>query len=117
MNNVENLISQLENQRSAIDRALMALREATGSSPSARAESLNGNGRRRKRRLSPEGRKRIIEATKKRWAAVRAKGTATLSKSTAARRGVMSPQGRKRLALAMKKRWVAAKKAGQTKLA
>jgi hypothetical protein len=71
------------------------------------------NGQRRKRHLSPEGRRRIIEATKKRRAAKRANGAA----NTAPRRGAMSPAGRKRLALAMKKRWAAAKKAGKKQLA
>jgi len=115
VNNVENVISQLETQRSAIDRAISALREATGKSPLAKFASPSGNGQSRKRHLSPEGRRRIIEATKRRWAAKRA---ATTSKRTAGpRRGAMSPAGRKRLALAMKKRWAAAKKAGKKQLA
>ncbi len=112
VNNVENVISQLETQRSAIDRALEALREVAGKSPLA---AMRGNnGRRRKRHLSPEGRQRIIEATKKRWAAARANSA---SKGAASpRRGAMSAAGRKRLALAMKKRWAAAKKAGKKQL-
>ena len=115
MNNVENVISQLERQRSAIDRAISALREATGKSPLAKVSS---NGQRRKRHLSPEGRRRIIEATKRRWATKRANRMGTASKRTATpRRGAMSPEGRKRLALAMKKRWAAAKKAGKKQLA
>ena len=115
MNNVENVISQLETQRSAIDRALEALREVTGK---GRLATPVSNGQRRKRHLSPEGRKRIIEATKRRWAAKRANGAGSSSKGAASpRRGVMSPAGRKRLALAMKKRWAAAKKAGKKQLA
>ena len=118
MNNVENVISQLETQRSAIDRAISALREVAGKNPLARVASPSGNDQRRKRHLSPEGRRRIVEAAKKRWAAKRANGTGTASKRTAApRRGAMSPAGRKRLALAMKKRWAAAKKAGKKQLA
>ncbi len=121
MINVENVISQLERQRSAIDRAISALREATGVSPSAKVASSSVNGRPRKRRLSPEGRRRIIEATKRRWAAKRAQDTGAASKRAAApsrsRRGAMSAEGRKRLALAMKKRWAAAKKAGKKQLA
>jgi hypothetical protein len=38
------------------------------------AESSSRGSAPRKRRLSPEGRKAIIEATKKRWAAKRAAG-------------------------------------------
>ena len=118
MNNVENVISQLETQRSAIDRAIAALREVAGKSPLAKVTSPSSNGQPRKRHLSSEGRKRIIEAAKRRWAAKPAKGTSTASKRTAAlRRGAMSPEGRKRLALAMKKRWAAAKKAGKKQLA
>ena len=116
MNNVENVISQLETQRSAIDRAISALREVAGKSPLATMPG--NNGQRRKRHLSPEGRRRIVEATKKRWAAQRANGTGSASKRTASsRRGVMSAAGRRRLALAMKKRWAAAKKAGKKQLA
>ena len=111
MNNVENVISQLETQRSAIDRAISALREVAGKKPLAKVTSPSSNGQPRKKHLSPEGGRRIIEATKRRWAAKRANGTA------APRRGAMSPAGRKRLALAMKKRWAAAKKAGKKQLA
>ena len=118
MNNVENVISQLETQRSAIDRAISALREVAGKSPLAKVTALGSNGQPRKRHLSPEGRRRIIEATKRRWATKRANRMGTASKRTATpRRGAMSPEGRKRLALAMKKRWAAAKKAGKKQLA
>jgi hypothetical protein len=118
VNNVENVISQLETQRSAIDRAILALREVAGKSPLAQVMSPSSNGQPRKRHLSPEGRRRIIAAAKKRWAAKRADGTGTASQRAAApRRGAMSPAGRKRLALAMKKRWAAAKKAGKKQLA
>ena len=112
MNNVENVISQLETQRSAIDRALSALREVAGKS--ALATMPGNDGQRRKRHLSPEGRRRIVEATKKRWAAAR---RANGAGSASPRRGSMSAAGRKRLALAMKKRWAAAKKAGKKQLA
>jgi hypothetical protein len=116
VNNVENVISQLETQRSAIDRALEALREVAGKGHLAIAPG--SNGQRRKRHLSPEGRRRIIEATKRRWAAAkRVNGGGASSKGAAPRRGAMSAAGRKRLALAMKKRWAAAKKAGKKQLA
>ena len=84
----------------------------------AKVISPSSNGQPRKRHLSPEGRRRIIEATKRRWAKKRANGAGVASKRTAApRRGAMSAAGRKRLALAMKKRWAAAKKAGKKQLA
>jgi len=119
VNDVENVISQLERQRSAIDRAISALREITGSP----ATGPDGHGilhrTTKKRHLSREGRRRIIEAAKRRWAAKRTahagapKLAAIPSRS---RRGKLSKEGRRRLVLAMKKRWAAAKKAGQQRL-
>ncbi len=119
MDDTENVISRLEKQRSAIDRAILALREIAGLSvPDGHAVSQSKS---RKRHLSPEGRRRIIEATKKRWAAKRAAGAGTAPKRAAApsrsRRGALSEEGRKRLALGMKRRWAAAKKAGKKQLA
>ena len=119
MNDIDNVISRLEKQRSAIDRALLALREISG--PSTANAQPGSQSTSQKRRLSPEGRRRIIEATKRRWAAKRSGGTGTATKSAVApsrsRRGKLSDDGRKRLALAMKKRWAAAKKAGKQQLA
>ena len=119
MNDIDNAISRLETQRSAIDRALLALREISG--PNTPNTHPVNQSKSRKRRLSPEGRRRIIEATKRRWAAKRSGGTGTAPKSAAApsrsRRGKLSDDGRKRLALAMKRRWAAAKKAGKQRLA
>ena len=119
MNDVENVISQLERQRSAIDRAISALREITGSP----ATGPDGHGilhrTTKKRHLSREGRRRIIEAAKRRWAAKRTahagapKRAAIPSRS---RRSKLSEEGRRRLVLAMKKRWAAAKKAGKQRL-
>ncbi len=118
MNDVESIISKLEKQRSAIDRAISALREITASP--ATEPGAHGITQRKKRHLSPEGRRRIIEATKRRWAAKR-KAQAGAPKRPAvasrSRRGKLSDEGRKRLALAMKKRWAAAKKAGKQHLA
>lgn len=83
------IISGLEQQQSAIQRAISALREIYGSgSGSAPAKKRGRPGRptgsgaaaapkkaapaKRKRRLSAEGRQAIIEALKKRWAEKRA---------------------------------------------
>ena len=120
MKDVENVISQLEHQRSAIDRALSALREITGSAATRVDGHRISQSKTKKRHLSPEGRRRIIAATKRRWAANRT-AQAGASKRGAvpsgSHRGKLSAAGRKRLALAMKKRWAAAKKAGQKRLA
>jgi hypothetical protein len=118
VNNVENVISQLEEQRSAIDRAISVLREVNGSSVTTTGAHSIAQGKTGKRRLSPEGRRRIIEATKKRWAAKRLAEAGTATKPAAvSRRSRLSAAGRKRLALAMKKRWAAAKRAGKQQLA
>jgi hypothetical protein len=117
VNDVENIISKLEKQRSAIDRAISALREITGS-PATGPDVAKDKTK--KRHLSPEGRRRIIEATKRRWAAKRAAQAGAPKRATVpsrSRSGKLSDAGRKRLALAMKKRWTAAKKAGKQRLA
>ena len=75
-------MAQLAEQRDAIDRAPKALREIGGTSGAVKVASVaasaapaakkKGPGRPRKRRLSEEGRLRIIEAAKRRWAKVNA---------------------------------------------
>lgn len=87
MEDLKHIIAELERQKSAIEKAITALREvgigdkgtrvAVGAATSKSAATPT----RAKRRLSPEGRQRIIEATKKRWAAQRA------AQANAAKRG------------------------------
>ena len=104
--NIENVISQLERQRSAIDRAISALRDigASNSVLSAAAAGSTRLGKRRKRHMSAEGRKRIAEAARKRWAQIRA-GKATPRKRR------LSAEGRKRIIEATKRRWAAVRAA------
>jgi hypothetical protein len=106
VNNVASTIDQLEKQRSAIDRAISALREIAG--PSGRTPTAAARDQSRpKRVLSPEGRRRIIAATKKRWAAKRAtKADQERSKATPppAKR-VMTAALKRKLSLAAKRRW------------
>jgi hypothetical protein len=70
-NNFKEIISQLEKQKAAIERALSALREVDDS------ERLQAPSRgrlkkvRRKRTLSAEARERISAAQRKRWAAAK----------------------------------------------
>ena len=89
MDEINRIIERLERQRTAIDRALDALRDIateTASEPARRAPATKKS---RKRRLSPEGRARIAEAARKRWAEKRAgqggakKGTKRASKKSA----------------------------------
>jgi hypothetical protein len=78
-----------------------------------------------KRKMSAAGRRAIIVATKKRWAAIRAaKAAATAPAPVAAapkaapakawapvKKGGLTAAGRKALSIAMKKRWATKKKA------
>jgi hypothetical protein len=113
-NGLNEVIEKLEQQRTAIERALSALREVggvgggtTGSGPSTgRAAAAK-----RKGGMTPEGRRRLSEALKKRWAAKRA-GSQVRSKAKR-KSGGMTPEGRKRLSEALRKRW-AAKRAAKT---
>lgn len=74
---------------------------------------------RRKRRLSPEGRARIAEAVRARWA--RQKGLSlgssveTPSDSQPRRRRRLSPEGRARIAAASRARWARQKAASSFK--
>lgn len=68
------IIARLEEQKSAIERALSALKELDGSrneSREAKAPTPRNVRTKRKRRITPEGRKRLAEAMKRRWAVKR----------------------------------------------
>lgn len=83
MNDIAKAISQLERQRATIDHAIAALREVEALAPTASASSSGPSkpGRKTvKRRMSAEGRKRISEAAKKRWAEKRAAEAAPAAK-------------------------------------
>lgn len=83
LNEIQSIISQLETQRGAIERALGALREiagaaaATGGKRRGRPPQKKRGG---KRHMSAEGRARIAEATRKRWAERRAAEAAAQKK-------------------------------------
>lgn len=84
MNDIAKAISQLERQRATIDNAIAALREVEALAPTAHASSPGPSklGKKTvKRRMSAEGRKRISEAAKKRWAEKRAAEAAPPKKS------------------------------------
>jgi hypothetical protein len=108
-NGLKEVIKGLEQQKTAIERALAALREvdgtATESAPLAEAPARRGRPK-RKGGMTPEGRKRLSEALKKRWAVKRAGlQTRPQGKAKAKKKGGMTPEGRKRLSEALKKRW------------
>ena len=106
------IITQLERQKLAIDKALAALREIGGVDELATEVPTPDAPATRKRGMSPEGKKRLIAALKKRWAVKKAAQnaapvTAPLSNppKTAPRKVRFTQDGRRRLAEAMRKRW------------
>jgi hypothetical protein len=113
-NSLNEVIKKLEQQRIGIERALAALRdiEGPGLETTAPAAASAPRGRRKAKRkggMTPEGRRRLSEALKARWAAKKAGSAAAPAKVK--RKGGMTPAGRKRLSEALKARW-AAKRAG-----
>jgi hypothetical protein len=109
-NSLSEVIKKLEQQRIGIERALAALRDIEGpglETPAPAAARPVGRPRKAKRKggMTPEGRKRLSEALKARWAARKAGASAPAKK--AKRKGGMTPEGRKRLSEALKKRWAA----------
>ena len=90
------IVARLEQQRDAIDRALSALRQVEGTAaPSAPAAAVlerplqeRPAKKKRKGRLSPDGRARLIAALKRRWAAKKAaESKAAPAKKARGRRG------------------------------
>jgi hypothetical protein len=71
LNTFKDIISRLESQRAAVDHAIAVLREVhSGEITESTAHKIAPLPK-TKRVISPEGRKAIAEASKKRWAAVR----------------------------------------------
>ena len=116
MNQIDSIITQLEQQKDAIDRALSALREVEGSAVShgpapGNSAPTNSHG---KRKLSPEGRRRIIEATRRYWAEKRRGGATKAGTATTVQRKdskpAMSAAVKHKLSLAAKRRWARLKR-------
>jgi hypothetical protein len=103
---LKGIIAHLERQQKAIDKALAALRGLDGSEPTPRPEATIAPAT-RKGRMTPEGRKRLSAALRKRWALKKkAAEVAAVSAQMAAPRKVrLTPEGRRRLSAAMKRRW------------
>jgi hypothetical protein len=128
LNEIANIISRLETQKAAIDRALETLQDfaATGSVTPQQSGRKKQSGRKtqaaRKGGMTPEGRRRLALAMKRRWAAKRTgkqAKQATAKKATAkkatAKKAGLSAAGRQKLAEAMKRRWAAKRTADQAK--
>jgi hypothetical protein len=99
------IIAELKSEKEKIGRAIAALIESAGVSGKVATRKA---ARKRQGSITPEGRRRLSLAMKRRWAERRAK---SLSPKTAVpkRRGRLTPAGRKRLSEAMKKRWAESK--------
>ena len=70
--------------------------------------------------MTPEGKKRLIKALKKRWAARKAaaqeaSGDGVPKETLTSRKSNFTPAGRKRLAEAMKRRWAVKRAASAVK--
>jgi len=116
-NSLNDVIKRLEQQRTGIDRALAALRqiEGPGLELAEAAPAAAPGGRRKAKRkggMTPEGRRRLSEALKARWAAKKSGSAAPAAPAKAKRKGGMTPEGRKRLSEALRKRWAAKRAAG-----
>ena len=68
MSDIANLISELEQQRTAIERAISALRGIGSADHRSSAAGNTANHARGRKRFSAATRKRMAEAQRKRWA-------------------------------------------------
>ena len=111
------LRQQLLGERAELEQRLRQIYQALGEPAAAKASlaapvaTLPEPRVKRKRRLSAAGRRHIIEATKARWARIRAQQTVGKR-----RRRKMSAAARARLAAIARARWAKAKQAGKTRL-
>lgn len=112
MNEIANIIGRLETQKAAIDQALDALRDFAETGSITPGKSTNNSAATRKGGMTPEGRRRLALAMKRRWAAKR---TGNQAKKAITKRTGLSAAGRRKLAEAMKRRWAAKRTAGQAK--
>lgn len=98
----QQIIQQLKTERARLDSAIAVLQG--GSTASVRA------GRRGPRHMSPEARKRIAAAQRKRWAKVKGQSAGSAQTTSAASvpqkkaRG-LSQEARARIAAAQRARW------------
>jgi hypothetical protein len=108
---LSNIVSELKTERDRIGRAIAALLDGAtvvrrGRPPKASPKPKGGG-------MSPEGRRRIALAMKRRWAERRAKMAApkatAKAASTKTRGHALTAAGRKKLSEAMKKRWAEGK--------
>jgi hypothetical protein len=111
---ITGIIRDLEQQRNAIDTALSALRELTSSVTTASNAGIGATpgDAPRKRQMSAAGRKRIAEATRRRWAEKRA-----AEKSVAFAKNIAAAKSTGKKTAAVKKTAASKKTAGGKKTA
>jgi hypothetical protein len=111
MDGLKSIIAQLERQRTAIERALAALREVDGVETPVPVPATQPATRKR------ASKNRRSEAQKARWAAKRAavEPEAEGGMNEIGKKGGMTEDGRRRLAEAMKKRWAVKRAASAVK--
>jgi hypothetical protein len=76
MTELDSIIGNLERQREAIDKALEALHEVGGAPHAGGRPAKKKRAAKKKGGLTEEGRRRLSENMRKRWAAKRSKGHA-----------------------------------------
>ena len=96
MNDIEQIISRLEHQRQAIDRAITALREIEGPTKGS-AVAANRSLHRKTAANRPASPVAAKESP---------------AQAPGSKRGKLTPEGRRKLSLAAKKRWALAKRKG-----
>jgi hypothetical protein len=108
---IDHEIAKLQGARAFLSGATSTQNVKSPGRPKKVAVSVSKPAK--KRKLSPEGRKRIVEALKRRWAtknkAAGAAVPATSKPAKKTKKRQISPQGRKRIAEAVKKRWAVQK--------
>ena len=107
------IITQLERQKSAIDRALAALGEIDGNDATSAPSVLAAPAT---RAVTSPSLNRRSEGQKKRWAAKeQANAGPDATPKAAHRKPTFTPEGRQKLADAMKQRWAVRRAAAAVK--
>ena len=112
MNEIAGIINRLETQKAAIERALEALRDFDETGSITPGKSAAQPAPARKGGMTPEGRRRLALAMKRRWAAKR---TGAQAKKAATKKTGLTAAGRRKLAESMKRRWAAKRSGAQAK--
>ena len=102
-NDVSSIVADLEQQREAIERALVALREIVGSGGAAPAKR-RGRPPGPQEQITADAGNRRSEGQRRRWAEKKA-AEKTATTKRAAKKRTLTAAGRKRLSELMKARW------------